>query len=456
MSKITLNNIADITQSTSAQTTINSNSATIQAAFDNTLSRDGTFPNQMGSAIDMNSNQIVNLPSPTSLSSPARLADVQNLVAGGSITLSPLPTGGTQNQILTKNSSANFDASWLSSISVTSAVASNISVVTSTTPVPGLSVLQALSGASLPAGNASNLIFIASDTVQAGAGFLNGFEVSHQVGGSSATGGREAFASFLNLIAPTSASNTNRNYVAIWGNGFSAAGDGGTNTGAGALGAIFGSGAWGDLQSGATNMLNVCASEYNVSIRTGASAKHKTCLQVVQHSLDAIAGATTDAAIAISSQGSPATGLSDGLLFSDLAGAHGVKTAGTLIRTTGGTFATGVDLSLSTLTTSFKSNGFGVDGNGNVQGLVYTGTSVTTTGAHIAFSGTAVPAGGTTGSGFKISSVTNLGVFFGSGVPTLSAAQGSLYIRTDGSSTSTRMYINTTGSTTWTNVTTAA
>ena len=71
-------------------------------------------------------------------------------------------------------------------------------------------------------------------------------------------------------------------------------------------------------------------------------------------------------------------------------------------------------------------------------------------------SGTAVPAGGTAGAGYLMSSTTNLGVFFGSGAPALSAAQGSLYLRTDGSSTSTRMYVNTNGSTTWTAVTTVA
>jgi hypothetical protein len=70
--------------------------------------------------------------------------------------------------------------------------------------------------------------------------------------------------------------------------------------------------------------------------------------------------------------------------------------------------------------------------------------------------GTAVPAGGTAGAGLRFSSATNFGIFFGSGAPTLSAAQGSLYLRSDGSSTSTRLYVNTTGSTTWTNVTTAA
>lgn len=68
---------------------------------------------------------------------------------------------------------------------------------------------------------------------------------------------------------------------------------------------------------------------------------------------------------------------------------------------------------------------------------------------------TAVPAGGTAGLGYKMSTTSNLGVFFGSGAPTLSAAQGSLYIRTDGSSTSTRLYVNTNGATTWTNFTSA-
>jgi hypothetical protein len=47
-------------------------------------------------------------------------------------------------------------------------------------------------------------------------------------------------------------------------------------------------------------------------------------------------------------------------------------------------------------------------------------------------------------------------IAFGSGVPTLTAPKGSLYLRTDGSSTSTRLYVNTNGSTTWTAVTTAA
>jgi hypothetical protein len=70
-------------------------------------------------------------------------------------------------------------------------------------------------------------------------------------------------------------------------------------------------------------------------------------------------------------------------------------------------------------------------------------------------SNTAVPAGGTTGAGMRLSSVDNFGVFFGSGAPTLSAAKGSLYLRSDGTTTNDRAYINTDGGTTWTALTTA-
>ena len=89
--------------------------------------------------------------------------------------------------------------------------------------------------------------------------------------------------------------------------------------------------------------------------------------------------------------------------------------------------------------------------------LTLDGTAgVSGTGTLVGLSATAIPAGGTTGSGVLLSSTANFGVFFGSGVPTLTAAKGSLYLRSDGSSTSTRMYVNTDGGTTWTNVTTGA
>ena len=72
------------------------------------------------------------------------------------------------------------------------------------------------------------------------------------------------------------------------------------------------------------------------------------------------------------------------------------------------------------------------------------------------YNATAIPAGGTTGAGLKVSSTANFGVFFGSGAPTLTAAKGSLYLRSDGSTTNNRAYINTDSGTTWTALTTAA
>ena len=89
--------------------------------------------------------------------------------------------------------------------------------------------------------------------------------------------------------------------------------------------------------------------------------------------------------------------------------------------------------------------------------LTAAGTGKVTAASSItANSGTAIPAGGTAGAGVMVSSTANFGMFFGSGAPTLSAAKGSLYLRSDGSTTNDRAYINTDGSTTWTALTTAA
>lgn len=81
---------------------------------------------------------------------------------------------------------------------------------------------------------------------------------------------------------------------------------------------------------------------------------------------------------------------------------------------------------------------------------------LTGTGSFIAQNATAIPAGGTAAKGFMFSSTSNFGVFFGSDAPTLSAAKGSLYLRSNGSTTNDRAYINTDGGTTWTPLTTGS
>lgn len=83
--------------------------------MNNTLSRDGTTPNTMGATLDMNGMQILNLPSPLTAASPARLQDLATVTGGG--TVSGLPVGGTVNQVLTKNSNIDFDSHWTSQAS---------------------------------------------------------------------------------------------------------------------------------------------------------------------------------------------------------------------------------------------------------------------------------------------------------------------------------------------------
>lgn len=61
MAKLTLTDISDFRNQTATANTINSNNSAIETALENTLSRDGTSPNQMNSDLDMNSNDITNV-----------------------------------------------------------------------------------------------------------------------------------------------------------------------------------------------------------------------------------------------------------------------------------------------------------------------------------------------------------------------------------------------------------
>jgi hypothetical protein len=67
----------------------------------------------------------------------------------------------------------------------------------------------------------------------------------------------------------------------------------------------------------------------------------------------------------------------------------------------------------------------------------------------------ATPANGSTTARVRLGATAGFGIYYGSSNPTVSAAQGSLYLRSDGSSGSTRAYINTDGGTSWTAITTA-
>lgn len=93
-----------------------------------------------------------------------------------------------------------------------------------------------------------------------------------------------------------------------------------------------------------------------------------------------------------------------------------------------------------------SNNGFVGSVTGNVTGT--TGTFADTVTVD---SGTAPVAGGA--AAVLMTSTANLGIFVGSGAPTVTAAQGSLYLRTDGTTTNDRVYVR--GSAAWIAITTA-
>ena len=104
MTKVVLD---DVSAGFGSSAVINNNSAIIEAAFDNTLSRDGASPNQMQSILDMNSFRIINLGGPINLDDAARLRDVN----GGALIVPGLQ-GGTVGQVLTKDTTTDYDYSW--------------------------------------------------------------------------------------------------------------------------------------------------------------------------------------------------------------------------------------------------------------------------------------------------------------------------------------------------------
>ena len=83
-----------------------------------------------------------------------------------------------------------------------------------------------------------------------------------------------------------------------------------------------------------------------------------------------------------------------------------------------------------------------------------TAATVSATGNVTADSASALVAGGASAF-IATNTAVGMGVYIGSGAPTVAAAKGSIYLRSDGSSTSTRLYVSD-GSTTWIAVTTAS
>ena len=143
-------NLDDISSRYGTTTKINNNNAAIEAALENTLSRDGTSPNEMNAPLDMNSNKIANLGAPSAATDAARLIDLQN-----SYSVATVPSAvGQTGKGLVSNGTILAYATVLGDAS--SLNASNL--LTGTIPNARFpATLPAANGSALTALNATNI-----------------------------------------------------------------------------------------------------------------------------------------------------------------------------------------------------------------------------------------------------------------------------------------------------------
>src|SRR5260370_541235 len=228
--KITLGSVGNIYNS--LLTTINNNNALITTAFDNTLSRDGTTPNQMFATLDMNSFQVLNLPSPATVNFPARLVDV---VTNPTITVPAVGTSGAVLDLLYSNSTETGNNTY----------------------------------------SVTNILIIKGDNVKCGnnntSSFSLGLLINQAFGGSNCFGGRIGLSSELTMTSPTAATNGVRFYAAVLGQGQANTSDGAAG------GRMYGGNFLGVLTSGATSNFSQCSALYDqIFIQSGASVTTKT------------------------------------------------------------------------------------------------------------------------------------------------------------------------------------
>lgn len=230
-----------------------------------------------------------------------------------------------------------------------------------------LTSTQTASGTTGGANYALNNLTINSDDADAGGFFVAGYSFNHIFGGAAAKGGRSTVNAELGMSAATNPSNNNQNYVAGVFLAYSSVNDNGTNTGAGARGAMFGLNPVAVLLPGATNYLEITGGEVNVAAQTGSSLKLKQGWSISSWPSDAVQGAVLDAMLGLSNQVG-AVGWKSGIQFHEENGAFPISTTGTLLKTSNAGAVTvdkGIDISSLTFTTAaFKSPNFTVNGSG--------------------------------------------------------------------------------------------
>jgi hypothetical protein len=156
LSKLSLSSFTNL-QSGSAITALNNNFAAIILAMENTLSRDGTSPNKMGSNLDMNSYRISNLVAAVSDTEPVRLKEFQDGMDDLETTVQSIAstTQGYLNQVITL--SDNIDDIYLAAQNAQAAAEAAAAFAESVSTTPGPKGDKGDQGDIGPAGPVSSL-----------------------------------------------------------------------------------------------------------------------------------------------------------------------------------------------------------------------------------------------------------------------------------------------------------
>lgn len=257
------------------------------------------------------------------------------------------------------------------SITTTGAITGSSLLSSVSATSQGLTISGAMTGSS-PLGNwAANDIQITSDNTAYGAGnFSSALNIGHRFGGAAKTGGVNALQVNTWLTTATSASNTQRHYVAGFFQSIAETSDGGTDLAAGSKGGVFAINPSTIARNGAVNLGLITGAEFNVQVETGASTRRKSLLSLVHNSLDAVQGKDWDCVLAMSKQSGPGSRV--GIAFTNMhascpvtqvgqsvndGSATTVSTGGTLIASQGtGAIGTAIDFSSYTFNVSHASH----------------------------------------------------------------------------------------------------
>lgn len=361
MSKVTLTNLANLQNESTAVSAINANNVTLTTAIDNTLSRDGTTPNQMMNLLDMNSQQIINLPAPGSANSPLRLADAPS---GIGIPISSVPPVGTSGAVV-GFLNGNNTHSGSNTFSGTNTFSGPIVATNSFTQGKSVTVAPSALGTSQ---RPVNLFSVNSENINSSN--IEGLMSIYIFGGASSQGLR--FAGYDYIANTAATGNTFGQYCATYGGAYTNVGDGG---GVGSeKGNWFGANFTSTLDTGASNSISC------VGVEADTIAKSTVFFNVGVNAVggNTVRGSFLDTAYAVGggdfsgNATAPHIGWKNCFTITDFNGVSPVYASTKIFShywTGGGTkaIATGIDLSGFTFSgNAFNSPSFSVSGAGAI------------------------------------------------------------------------------------------